>query len=270
MKSTSPCVALTVVMACVICLADLVSAQGLPAQRTRGFSLTKTLGFGRVDGSEFQNDDDGDETSPRSGAETQQRSNTSVKGSRSVSYMKNGKKVSITENASGINVSVDGKRFKAKNSAELKKRFPDAYRLYDEAIGATRISAGAFSGGSAHAGGGGGAGLPAQFNKDSLQNRSVSVIDNGKKISITQNETGIIVSVNGRQVRARNVAELKRKFPDAFRMYEKHLGKMNGRVDQPSDATVLLREELDKLRDENADNPQLRDLIDRMMNSVPR
>ena len=137
--------------------------------------------------------------------------------------------------------------------------------MYDEHLRAANIntSARAFAGGS----GSSQAGFPGQFNADSSQNRSVSVVENGKKISIIENKNGIIVSVNGKRVRAKNAAELKRKFPDAFRLYEKHLEEANGFNAQP-DATALLRKELRRFRDENANNPQLRNLIERMMQNV--
>ena len=270
MNYYSQIVGLTIVLTCNLYLSGLVSAQGFRGQgggstisRSQGF----TRGFGIANGNAVQNNDRYG-TQPRSGAQSQQRSSTSVSASRSVSFTKNGRRVSISENASGITVNVNGKRFRAKNPVELKRRYPDAYRLYDEHIGAaqSRGTARGFAKGSAGSAGSV-AGLPMQPNASSTENRSVSVIDNGKKISITQNKTGITVSVNGKRVRAKNVAELKKKFPDAFKVYEKHLGGTDGGALQ-SDATSLLQEELGRLRDENADNPQLRNLIDGMIRNV--
>ena len=94
--------------------------------------------------------------------------------------------------------------------------------------------------------------------------RSISVIENGNNVSITEDKNGIIVSVNGKRVRAKDVAELKNKFPDTFKLYEKHTRAATGHNGK-SDATTLLREELGKLRDANADNPQLKDLIEEML-----
>ena len=96
---------------------------------------------------------------------------------------------------------------------------------------------------------------------------AISVMDNGNRISITQDKAGIAVAVNGQLVRTRNVAELRKNFPDAFRIYEKHAGGKVGHVGQ-ADATALMREELGKLRDENAGDPQLRALLDTMMQNV--
>ena len=121
-----------------------------------------------------------------------------------------------------------------------------------------------FGGGSSSAEGSQSGG-PGQFSTDSTKSRNISVMDNGKKVSIIEDETGITVSVNGNRVRARNIAELKMHFPGAFRMYQKHMGQANRRKAQP-DSKVILREELGKLRNEV---PQLRDLIDRMLQSIP-
>ena len=205
---------------------------------------------------------------PRSGFH--QRSRTSVSGSRSVSFTKDGKRGSIKENGSGISVSINGESVQAKDVAELKEKYPDAYRLYDEHFDPAkfRSSARASANGSTGSGGGG-TGSPEQISKSSSKTRSVSAMDNGKKVSITENKKGITVSMNGNRVRAKNVAELKEKSPAAFRMYEKHLGARKGHPKQ-TDATALLQEELSKFRDENADNPRVRDLIEKMIENVPQ
>ena len=274
MRTYSQSIGLAFAVACSVCLTDFAFAQ------SRSFSSGKTLGFGRVSGSQGQDDGNGYYgRSPRSASQT--KSTTSA--SRSISFTKDGKRVSISENASGITVSVDGKRVRAKDAAELKKRYPDAYRLYDEKLAKSNISAFGSARGSASSGGGGGAGTPGQFNRstNASENRSVSVTDNGRKVSITQNKTGITVTMNGKRVRAKNAAELKKKFPDAFKMYEKHMGGADnqqatggvaaaGGGNGPSDATILLREELTKMRDEHADQPQLKSLIEKMLRNVPQ
>ncbi|MCA9175861.1 MAG: hypothetical protein KDB14_15355 [Planctomycetales bacterium] len=265
MKSYSHYVGLTIAVACGICLADLASAQAVPAQRSGGLAVTKSFGFGTVSGATGQNDDDEGGYS-RSGPQSQQRTSSSASASRSVSFSKDGMRVSIAENAAGITVSVNGHSVRAKNVAELEKRFPDAYRLYEEGMSKARTSARASAGGSARAGGGGGAGLPGQFQTHTSQDRSISVIEDGKTVSITENEKGITVSVNGKRVRAKNEAELKKNFPDAFDLYEKHSKAPITPNGQP-DATALLRGELGKLRDDEA-NPQLKSLIETMLKSV--
>ena len=203
----------------------------------------------------------------RSVSNAQSRGSTNVTGSRSVSFTKNGEKVSMTENASGVTVTVNGKTVRARNAAELKRRYPDAFRLYNEHMNAAQVSGRAFAGGSGSSGGGGGAGGPGNFRSESSQARSVSVMENGKTITISENKAGITVAVNGQRVRAKNAADLRAKYPGAYKLYLKHLGATNGRVDLP-DAETLLQQELRKLRDNNANNPQLRALLDNMMRSV--
>lgn len=250
--------------------------------------------------------------------------NTSV--SRSISFKKDGRRISITENADGITVSIDGESVQARNADELKKKSPEAYRLYKERIGAASASAsmsasggasssatgqsnsqgssnasgisggGAFGGGGASGSGNGQSGSQGQFKpgnelkpgngpageasnskssqsgsqkqsgSSSSKNRSITVLEDGRKISITENDSGITVSINGRTVRAKNAARLKKKSPYAYKMYEKHLGDhANG---NESESTKLLRDNLNKLRDENADNPQLKSLIEMMLQNV--
>ena len=87
-------------------------------------------------------------------------------------------------------------------------------------------------------------------------------MQDGKKVSITENKRGIIVSVGGKRVRAKNPAELKKKYPDAYRLYNQHLG--NDSVRAGSDSATLLKEQLRRMRD-NADNPQMRNVIEQML-----
>ena len=199
--------------------------------------------------------------------------NVKTSGSRSVSFSKDGKKVSITENSDGIRVSIDGKTVQAKDAAELKDKHPDAYRLYDEHIGAASYSASGRAEGKGSAGGGGSQnGLPIQSETKSSEERRIEVNENGKKVSITENKKGITVSVNGKRVRAKNVAELKKKSPDAYRLYEKHVQAAKGaKAPQGApDAQELLRADLIKLRDENADNPQIKNLVEKMLQDLDK
>ena len=46
----------------------------------------------------------------------------------------------------------------------------------------------------------------------------------------------ITVSVNGKRVKGKNVAELKKKSPEAFRLFEKHMGVRSGRLGHRPDA----------------------------------
>ena len=145
--------------------------------------------------------------------------NTSV--NRSVSFKKDGKRVSITENANGITVSIDGKSVKARNAAELEKLSPEAYRLYKERIEAT--SAKATIKGSADAS----SSATSQSNSQEKSNKG-SVSRGG-----ATGGGGASSSGNGQ-----------------------------------SDSSKLLKENLNQLRNENANNPQLRNLLDKMLQNV--
>ncbi len=48
---------------------------------------------------------------------------------------------------------------------------------------------------------------------------SISFKKDGKMVSIKENGSGITVTVDGKSVRARNVADLKRQHPDAYQLY---------------------------------------------------
>ncbi|MEL6104924.1 MAG: hypothetical protein AAFU85_02755 [Planctomycetota bacterium] len=259
-----------------LCLSEFAVAQVFPNQLVPNQSFQGPTGFGVVKGfaSATVTDGQGDGAYkgnyPPTGAQSQQRSFTSASGSRSATFMKNGKRVSVAETAAGITVSVDGQTVRATDANELKKRYPDAYRLYDDGLKGTRVSARAFASGSANANAGSGqSGFPGQFQTSSTQNRSVSVVENGKRISITENPSGITVSVNGRRVRTKDVSKLKKRFPEAFEAYEQHMGA-GQRNARPLDATALLQQELTKLRDQNTGNPQLRGVIERLMDTTFR
>ena len=193
--------------------------------------------------------------------------NTST--SRSVSYVKDGSRVSISENQRGITISVDGKSVHAKNIPELKKNYPSQFRLYEEHLSNPRISTFASAGGSARGVGGGG-----NFSEESMQSRTISTVDNGKRISIRETKTGITVSVNGKRIKAKNAKDLKKKSPEAFRMYEKYLGgnplmKMNLQPGK-SKAQIMMEQQLQRLLDQNAGNPQMREIIERMLENLPQ
>ncbi len=271
MKMYAACLAMLIAAACCVCLPDSISAQGFPGGGFPG-------GFPGFPGQGFPGKGASGKSFSRSSG------STSGTGSRSVSFTENGKRVSIVENGSGITVTIDGKKVHAKDAAQLKEQYPEAYRLYKDRIGAAsfggtaRGSAGGSAGGSASGSSGGttrgGAprmGDASHFESNSSdRSRSVTVMDNGKKVSIHENKAGgITVSVNGKRVRAKNAADLHRRSPEAFRLYEKHLAKPERRHDTP-DAKSLLRDKLFEMHKENADNPQIRNLIERMLESVDK
>ena len=189
---------------------------------------------------------------------------TSSSGNRSISIVEKGKKVSIEESADGITVSVNGRRVRGMDVAGLKKRFPDAFRVFEERLGNADVATRAIAGGAALAGG---TGFPGQFNSRSSRNRSISVTDNGREVSITENNNGLTVEVNGKRARAKNAAELKEKFPNAFKVYEKHLREEMSN-DVELDAVRRMQDELGRLRDDNANNLQLNNLIETMMRNI--
>ena len=262
MKMYSYGVGLLVALVCVTCLTESTIAQGF----SRTFQSSSGRASGNANGGQGDNSYGND--FPANGATFQQQGHSSVSANRSVSFRKNGKRVSITENSSGITVTIDGQSVRARDVEELKKYFPDAYRLYADNIGAAQAS------GLARGSAGGSAGSTSgnqpgnrQVRNSSSKNRSISLIDNGRKVSIAENRTGITVSVNGKIIRARNATELKKRNVDAYNLYEEHLAPPKARQEAPN-ATDLLREELNKMRDENANNPALRGLIEKMLQEV--
>lgn len=193
--------------------------------------------------------------------------NTST--SRSVSYVRDGRRISIFENQRGITISVDGKSVHAKNIPELKKNHPSQFRLYEEHLSNPRISTFASAGGSARGVGGG-----DHFSEESMLSRTISTVDNGKRISITETQTGITVSVNGKRITAKNAKDLKKKSPEAFEMYRKYLGgnplmKMNLQPSK-SNAHIMMEQQLQRLLDQNAGNPQMREIIERILENLPQ
>tara|TARA_E500000305_G_scaffold106340_1_gene104828 strand:+ start:63 stop:677 length:615 start_codon:yes stop_codon:yes gene_type:complete len=145
--------------------------------------------------------------------------NTSV--NRSVSFKKDGKRVSITENANGITVSIDGKSVKASNAAELQRKSPEAYILYKERIGAATAEATIKGSGDASS--------SAKNQSDSQSNSRQGSFSGGG-------------ATGG--------------------------GGASGSVNGQSDSIKSLKSNLNQLRNENANNPQLRRLLDNMLQNV--
>ena len=306
MKTYFRSVGLVIALTCGICWLNSATAQeqSRSSASSRASSSSRasetSRAFGNSDGTGALNGNF--RRFPGMGMATgNQQSNGQVSGSRSVSFTKNGKRISIKEDDSGITVTVDGKTVRAKDATELKHYFPEAHRLYEDHIGAARFggsaggssgsSAGGFLGGSSGGNsrsssggfaGGNAAGFPrgladgfprgafdamggpGQFKSNSSSSRSFSTMENGHKVTITENKSGITVDVNGQTVRASNVDELRTNFPDAYQLYERHMRRGIG-ANNRMDARSLMQSELLKMRDKNAANPQLRSMIERMM-----
>ncbi len=209
--------------------------------------------------------------------------------SRSISVSENGKTVSITENnETGITVTltenVGGKDVqsvvRAANVNELKKKSPAAFELYQRY--AQQNNVGPAVNNLL------GEGAAVEAGADDANSRSISVSKNGKTVTITENnETGITVTltenIGGKEVqsvvRAANAEELKRKNPVAFRLYQQYAsakdvggGGVGGGVGGVGgvDAKAGLREELLKMAEENAGNPQMQVLIQRMLRDLEK
>jgi Arc/MetJ-type ribon-helix-helix transcriptional regulator len=217
-------------------------------------------------------------------------SNSSTRGSSStsssISFKKDGKAISIQENGAGIAVTVDGKSVQARNVDELKQEHPDAYKLYVERPGFARGSAG----GSARASGSqsssstkGSQPRGLETNSSRSRDRSVTVIDGGKMVTIAESASGITVTVGEEIIRAKDADELKKKSAEAFRLYEKHLNKpaarkggadaedlLRGKLEEGPSASDLLREKLDEMRTETSDDPRLQGLIDALLKELDR
>lgn len=219
---------------------------------------------------------------------------------RSVSFNENGKKISITENNSGITITttemVDGKEkktaVKAGNAEELEKNHPEAYRLYVQRLGGTLAMASgvaAASGGrSSHASGrqsGRASGRSGgRSGSSGGTNRSVSFSENGKSVTITESsDSGITVTttemIAGKEkktvVKAANPEQLQKRNPEAYRLYKSHMDNAQGAagVDQggeagPGDARGMLREQLREQVKQNAGNPQMKAMLEKMLRDL--
>ncbi len=249
-------VVMTVVLAFTHCFADSASAQGLPRAQNKAGSESNSLSGG------------------------------SGSSSSSMSFKKDGMRVSIKENRSGITVTVDGESVRARNVDELKQQHPEAYQLYVEKPGFAIASGGGSASGS---GSGSSSSTNGSFpgslktTSSKSRNRSVSVIDNGKKINIAENASGIIVEVGEKSIQARNANELKKKSANAFKLYEKHLKKpdaqrqgadpkalLRGNFEARPNASDLLREKLKEMQNEKQVNPRIQDLIQRMLREIDK
>ena len=93
------------------------------------------------------------------------------------------------------------------------------------------------------------------------------MIENGKKVSISENENGITVGVDGQKIQAQNLSELRMKSPEAYGLYQQHFAGPGG-MNRGVDAKSLLQDELRKMKNENAGNPQIQRLIEEMMRNV--
>ena len=233
MKVCLYCVGMIVALAFTHCFADSAFAQGLPNPQNNAGSESNSLTGG------------------------------SSSTSSSISFKKDGKKISIKENGAGITVTVDGERVRASDINELKQEHPEAYQLYVEKPGFAIAS----GGGSASGSGSGASSSTKGSRPGSLKtksskskDRNVTVIDNGKKVTITENASGITVKVGRKSIRARNAKDLKEKSAKAFTLYEKHLknsdtrrigtyvkGLIGGNFNKRPGASDLLREQLKEM-----------------------
>ena len=193
------------------------------------------------------------------------RSTTRTSLNRSVSITENGKKIAVKEDDSGVTVSVDGRVVQASSAAELKKADPEAYRIYDEHLGERKAKASGAANARARAGGSSQSSQGSNSRSSSSTSRSVSVSENGKNISVTEDKTGIRVSIDGRVTKATDASKLKQAHPEAYRLYDKYLGTANAGINSGQSASDLLRSELEKMRDANAGNAQLQQLIDQAL-----
>lgn len=248
MKCCSQCVGLTIAVACSVYLSDLASAQVFPDNGESGVSVRKSLVNGTVSGNEGLSDD-GEPNYPRSKSPSLGLSHSyevyppyepkAHKEPPSLPFTGRYQnsclgQILILENPNEIFVYVNGRTARAKDANELMRMYPDAYRLYDRTLGKDKrlflARYAAWKEGHSDASRLYGAkdGLPGgQFNTNTSQDLSITVMENGKKVSITGNNTAMTVSVNGKAVRANRVAQVKKKFPDAFRMFEEQLAAAN-------------------------------------------
>ena len=256
MKDYLFCVGMIVALGFTHCFADSASAQGFSKPRNN------------------------------SGSESNSFTRGSSSASSSISFKKDGKMVSIKENGAGITVTVDGRSVRARNVDDLKQQHPDAYQLYVEKPGFAIGSAG----GSASASGSGSSSSTKGSHPGSLEtksskskDRSVTVTDNGKKVTIAENASGITVTVGEKSIRARNANELKKESAEAFKLYEKHLNKsdtrregtdaenlLRGNFEESPNASDLLREKLKEMQNEKSDDPRFQALIQKMLRAIDK
>ena len=230
-------------------------------------------------GGRIQRSSSGNSTHRNGSSNAVGRTNSSTRGSRSVSFTENGKTVSITDDSdNGITVTTtemvgDTRRqnvVRAANAEDLKKH-PEAHRLYDRHLGKSQGKATAIQTAKSRAFGGG------RTNKSG--SRSISISENGKNISITEDaDSGISVTVtemvNGKErktvVKAADAEKLKKKSAEAFRHYKRYLGETRhaGALDcgpqggPEDDALRGFEDALRRIMEENADNPQMQQMLE--------
>jgi hypothetical protein len=103
-------------------------------------------------------------------------------------------------------------------------------------------------------------------------------------VSITEStDAGITVTttetVDGKEkknvVKARNVQELKKQSPEAYRLYKSRMDPAQGQAGAGgnaggSDAQEMLREQLRKQIEDNAGNPQMKAMLEQMLREMDK
>lgn len=92
--------------------------------------------------------------------------------------------------------------------------------------------------------------------------RRIEFNDRGKSVLITEDGSGITVSVDGRVVKAANAAELSKKDARAFELYDKAFGVKDAESPAANSAWELQRMQWERLREMHSPNPQLKSLLD--------
>lgn len=110
--------------------------------------------------------------------------------------------------------------------------------------------------------------------------RTTTVTVNDRTITISEDDSGITVTtitrIAGREersvVHAADAGELRMKDPAAYRLYVEYLGEGRpsdgGRPKPRRNADEMLREQLRRQLDANAGNPQMRALLERMLQEL--
>ena len=221
MKSRSQYVGLTIAVACCLYLPHIACGQVFPGQGS-GFPVQR-LENGTAEDSYGSYPRTELDSIPFAG-----RYRNSCYG-----------RIFIEETPAGIIVSVNGRTVRARDSAELRHRYPDAYGLYERTLGRKKRLLferyaelkNRFSNTNRLLAGGD---MPRPLGTNSSPDRGISLIENGKIVTITGTETGIAVSLDGKRVRAKNTTQLRKKFPAAFRMFEEPLAGADGGDSQPA------------------------------------
>ncbi len=115
------------------------------------------------------------------------------------------------------------------------------------------------------------------------KNRSASYVDGDRMISVTESKSKIKVTISNEATdeensySAKNVAELEKKFPEAYEAYklaienddEEKAADAKG-VDSKGDAESLMEEQLKKLEAEAAGNPAMQQMLQQMRREMGR